>query len=231
MSAYCPRILMHDEDANDPRLPLLLWWALEAKCDSDRDAVLANFTDHKVWDLPIVEQHLLERLMRRFAAAGTRHDLVTCSALLKLAPAQKHRKRLMAGFEAAYAGRSVANLPDDLLAAIDQFAADSPMLGLRQGRAEAVEQAIKTIVDDKADPTLRRQYVQILGEVLRPAALEALMQLATQSRNSALRSAASCAVRRYDDPKIPAEVLGAFAKMTDDERARHCECCCAVGVD
>ena len=30
-------------------------------------------------------------------------------------------KRLMAGFEAAYAGRSVANLPNDLLAAIDRF--------------------------------------------------------------------------------------------------------------
>lgn len=212
-------LLEHDEDASDLRLPLLLWWALEAKCDSDRDAVLAVFADPKVWDLPIVEQHLLERLMRRFAAAGTRHDLVTCSALLKLAPAQKHRKRLMAGFEAAYAGRSVANLPDDLLAAIDQFAADSPMLGLRQGRTQAVEQAIKTIVDDKADPTLRRQYVQILGEILRPAALGALMQLATQSRDSALRSAALLALRRYDDPKIPVEVLGAFSKMTDDERA------------
>jgi putative heme-binding domain-containing protein len=212
-------LLTHDQDADDPRLPLLLWWAIEAKCDSDREAVLALFEDRDICDLPIVERHLLERLMRRFAVAGTRSDLVTCGRLLKLAPAEEHRKRLMAGFEAAYAGRSVANLPDDLLTAIDRFAADSPMLGLRQNRAAAVEQAIKTILDDKADPTLRLQYAQILGEVHRPSALPALLKLATESSDSALRAAALLALRRYDDPEIPSAVLAVFSKMTEDEQA------------
>jgi putative heme-binding domain-containing protein len=212
-------LLAHNEDADDPRLPLLVWWAVESKCEAHREAVLDMLRDRQVWDLPLVERHLLERLMRRFAAAGTRHDLLTASELLKLAPADKHRKRLMAGFEAAYAGRSVANLPDDLLRQIDRFAADSPMLGLRQGRQAAVEQAIKVILDDAADPTLRVQFVQILGEVHQPRAVPALLTLATQSRDSALRSAALLSLRRYDDRTIPASVLAVFAKMTQDEQA------------
>jgi putative heme-binding domain-containing protein len=212
-------LLNHNSDTDDPRLPLLLWWAIEAKCDSDRAAVIALFNDRDVWSLPVVERHLLERLMRRFAAAGTRGDLITCSQLLKLAPADNHRRKLMAGFEAAYAGRSVANLPDDLLAAIDQFAAASPMLGLRQGKAGAVDLAAKTILDDKSDPTVRLQYVQILGEVHQPRAIPALLQLAVESSDSALRSAAMLALRRYDDSQIPSAVLAVYPKLTEDERA------------
>jgi putative heme-binding domain-containing protein len=177
------------------------------------------FGDREMWSLPVVERHLLERLMRRFAAAGTRGDLITCSQLLNLAPAEEHRKKLMAGFEAAYAGRSVANLPDSLLAAIDRFAASSPMLGLRQGKAEAVELAAKTILDDKADPTVRLQYVQILGEVHQPRAAPALLQLAVESSDSALRSAAMLALRRYADSQIPKSVLAVYSKLTEDERA------------
>jgi putative heme-binding domain-containing protein len=180
-------LLTHHSDADDPRLPLLLWWAIEAKCDSDRNAVLAFFDDRPMWDFPIVERHLLERLM--------------------------------AGFEAAFAGRSVANLPDNLLAAIDQFAAASPMLGLRQGKAEAVKQALATVLDDKADPTLRLQYVQILGEVHQPSASPALVRLAVESSDSALRSAAMLSLRRYDDPNIAPAILQLFGKLTEDERA------------
>src|SRR5206468_671005 len=60
------------DDARDPRIPLLIWWAIESKCESDRDAVLKLFEDSPLWTRPIVEQHILERLMRRFASAGTR---------------------------------------------------------------------------------------------------------------------------------------------------------------
>src|SRR4029079_16219566 len=34
-----------DEDAGDPRLPLLIWWALEAKADPDTEKILALFED------------------------------------------------------------------------------------------------------------------------------------------------------------------------------------------
>src|SRR5262249_23638268 len=77
-------LLRHDADATDSRMPLLCWWALEAKCDANRDAVVKLFEDSPFWSQAMVEQHLLERLMRRYAAAGTRKDLLICARLLQL---------------------------------------------------------------------------------------------------------------------------------------------------
>src|SRR6185312_4758913 len=65
-------LLAHDEDAGDIHQPLLLWWAIESKCESDRERVLALFEDSTVWRRPLAQTHLLHRLMRRYAAAGTR---------------------------------------------------------------------------------------------------------------------------------------------------------------
>src|SRR5205823_600409 len=42
------------EDVGDIHIPLLLWWAIEAKADKDRDAVLALFADKAFWDQPMV---------------------------------------------------------------------------------------------------------------------------------------------------------------------------------
>ena len=46
-----------DADMQDPRVPLCLWWALESKAVSDRDAVLAVFDDPKVWDHPLAQTY------------------------------------------------------------------------------------------------------------------------------------------------------------------------------
>ena len=92
-------------------MPLLIWWGLEAKAESDREAVLGVFADPAVWQLPLVRQHLLGRLMRRYAATGARKDLLTCAKLLEQAPHDDARKALMVGFEEAYQGRSLAGLP------------------------------------------------------------------------------------------------------------------------
>ena len=99
----------------DIHVPLLLWWAIEAQAEAHRDAVLAMFEDSQLWSQPIVKQDILHRLMRRYAQAGTRKDLLTCSQLLKLSPSDEYSKLLMRGFEEAFQGRRVANLPDELI--------------------------------------------------------------------------------------------------------------------
>src|SRR5207302_10256845 len=43
-------LLARDEDTADPHVPLLLWWAIEAKAESDRDAVMAMFSEAALWD-------------------------------------------------------------------------------------------------------------------------------------------------------------------------------------
>ena len=79
-------LLARSEDARDIHLPLLLWWAIESKVGTDPEAVLALFKDRAIWELPMVRTAIEERLMRRFAAAGTRRDLTDCARHLTMAP-------------------------------------------------------------------------------------------------------------------------------------------------
>jgi putative membrane-bound dehydrogenase-like protein len=209
-------LLSRGQDAGDIHMPLLLWWAIEAKAGSDPEAVMAMFQDPSVWSLPIVRATVTERLMRRFAAAGTRADLDRCERLLAMAPAKEDAKRLMAGFEAAYAGRSLAGMPSGLAEAVAKYSGQSLTLGLRQGKPESIAEAVRLLADDRADRSKRLQILQILGEVRRQAAAPVVIRLACHSPDNALRTAALSALAAYDDPAIATEVLAAYPNMSDD---------------
>lgn len=217
--AIVRKLLACSEDVDDPRLPLLLWWALEAKVAGSPDTVVQMFREKDTWNLPIVERHITERLMRRFAATGSRKDLFVCAELLTRAPGPEDVKRLMVGFEAAYAGRPLTNLPDELATALLQYSKSSTALGLRQGKPEALDDALKTLADANADRTKQLQYVQILGEVSRPQCVSTLIQLAIGSHDNALQAAALTSLARYDDDTIAPSVLTAYSGMTDDIRS------------
>ncbi|MBL9123697.1 MAG: dehydrogenase, partial [Planctomycetaceae bacterium] len=113
----------HAEDSSDPHLPLLLWWAIERHCGAEREGVLQLLADEEFWRAPLVAEHLLPRIMKRFALAGTRADLLICARLFRSAPDPASRARLLQGFAEAFQGRSMTNLPDELVAAVP---ADSP---------------------------------------------------------------------------------------------------------
>jgi putative heme-binding domain-containing protein len=217
--AIVRNLLTRDEDVNDAHIPLLLWWAIEAKAESDTETVLALFQDTPLWDLPLVRRHIVERLMRRFAATGQRKDLLTCARLLRMSPGPEHTKRLMAGFEAAFAGRSLTNLPEELSAALASYQGVSVILGLRQGRADAVREALAVLADERADKSKQLQYVQVFGEVDQPGCVPVLLKLATQSTDNGLQAAALTALQRYDQEGVGRAVLAAYGRMTDDVRA------------
>ena len=209
-------LLTRSEDAGDIQIPLLLWWAIEAKAGTDPESVLTMFEDRTVWDLPIAKSTVLERLMRRFAAAGTRPDLTRCARLLALAPSPDHIKRLMAGFESAYAGRSLAGLPPELVDALAKYSGQSLTIGLRQGKPDALTEALHLLADERADRAKQLQLLQVLGEVRRPACVPVVLRIACESPDNALRSAALSALAGYDAPAIPARVLEAYPNMADD---------------
>ena len=212
-------LLARDEDLDDVHLPLLLWWAIEAKAESDRDAVANLFDDSSIWQLPIVNKHILHRLMRRYAASGSRKDLVTCAKLLNMAAGDEQRKALMRGFEEAFQGRPLAGLPDELVEAMSKFGGQSVTLALRQGKPEAVEQALAAIADDKADANQRLQYIQIFGEVRQTRSVPVLLKLVQSTADDGLRTAALAALEKYDDPQIAATVLAGYSQWTEDVRS------------
>ena len=209
-------LLAHREDADDIHMPLLIWWAIEAQVSSDPGRVLALFDDPSIWGLPIVRRTVAERVMRRFAAAGSRADLDRCARLLAMAPGPDDARRLMTGFEAAYAGRSLAGLPEALAGAMAKYGGHSLTIGLRQRKPEATAEALRLLSDERGDHSKMIEVLTVLGEVPCPPALPVLLKLAAHSSDNALRTAALAALAAYDDPKIAAEVLAAYPQMSDD---------------
>jgi putative heme-binding domain-containing protein len=212
-------LLEHDADAADLRLPLLLWWAIEAKADSDREAVLALFRDSPFWDRPIVKQYLLDRVMRRYAQTGARKDLLTCATLFNLSPTPEHSKKLMAGFEAAFKGRPLSSLPAELVTAMRRHGVGSVALALRQGESGAIDIALKVLADEKAAPQTRLEYATILGEVKEPASIPVLLGLVKTTRDEPLRKAALGALSPYDDARIAPEVVTVFPRLGKDAQS------------
>jgi len=209
-------LLRHDEDAADNRVPLLIWWAMESKAETDRDQILALFGERSLWLRPLVQQHVLERLMRRYAQAGRREDLLTCAHLLELSPGLEQSEKLMIGFEAGFKGRSLVEVPAELAAAMEKRGVASGALELRQGLWEPTQKALRIVEDETVRTSLRLEYLQLLSEVRVPSAIPDLLALFEKTTNAPVRRAVLVALQQYDEPAIGARTVAAYPKLDSD---------------
>lgn len=212
------QLLTHDADAADIHQPLLLWWAVEAKCAKDRDAVVDMFRDSTVWRGKLAEQAILPRLMRRFAAAGSQKDLRTCTELFRLAPEKKHGLIMLKGFEEAFKGRSSAGLPAELLEEIAKLGGGSIAFAVRQGKADAVSKALALVQNGKTPLPQREELVAILGEARQPQAVPALIALAQSPEPDSLRKTALTALQAFNEERIGAAVVKLYPTLNTDMR-------------
>jgi putative membrane-bound dehydrogenase-like protein len=119
-------------DAADPFMPLLVWWALEDKAISDREAILRVFTMPRAWSNGMLRANAL-RLIRRYAAEGTPEGYTACLNLLDSAPPASLDEALRVLWEGltersrGFSEISTAGLYDNVAALpADQPAAKSP---------------------------------------------------------------------------------------------------------
>ncbi len=204
-------LLKYDEDASDPDNPLLIWWALEAKAETDREAVLALFENADLWSYPIVQQTVLPRLMQRYVMAGGAENYAACTRLLTLAPAARKAKPLLTGLQEGLRGRDITSLPPDLAQALQPFKAEfgegALALELRQGQLQAVTQTLKIIEDEQANFSERLSYIRIMGEIDEPESVPVLLNIAESNQTSgALKQAALQALQRYDRAEIGSQI-------------------------
>jgi putative heme-binding domain-containing protein len=211
-------LLAHDRDAGDPRQPLMLWWAIEQHCESDKLAVLSLFSDAELWRSPIVQNHLLHRLARRFAATGRRDDLLALATLFQRSPGPAQTARLTQGFEEASQGRPLAGLPAELVDAMEKAGSNSLLIGVRRGNASSIQQAVQRIQDEKIETARRLQLVQVLGETRQEPALPALLALVRDSKSSDLRRAALGALQSFDQLVVGTDIVAAFPSLPADVR-------------
>jgi putative heme-binding domain-containing protein len=209
-------LITHDADADDPRMPLLLWWAIEAKAGSDRDQVLGLLAEPGVWQRPLIRSAVLARLMRRYATAGSRADLTTCARLLDLATSKNDAAILLTGFDEAFKGRPMSGFPDELLQALARHGGESLLLEVRSGRPGAIAKALGLMADGKADASVRLGLVEVCAEVDVPGCVPVLLTLLDPATDPRILKAAIAALQRYDDGLVPGAALAAYPGLAHD---------------
>jgi len=216
--AIVRQLLTHSEDVTDVHIPLLLWWAMESKAESHRAEVVALFRDKSIWQLPLVRTHLVERVMQRYAKAGTRTDLLICAELFALSPDKSSTGKLMKGFEAAYQGRTLSGLPTELVTALTKAGGGSLSLRVRQGNEAAVEEALKLIADAKTPKPTQIEFIKTFGEVSQPKSVPVLLSLLAKSNDSAIRLSLLNALMSYRDDAIGVEVVRLYPQLDTDSQ-------------
>ena len=206
-------LMMREEDATDPFLPLLIWWAIQEQIDPAPDQVLALFDDPTAWDAAIVFDDLLPRLMRRFAMTGKRADLLACARLLGTAPSEKHSQQLLTGFDEAFRGRGITGLPDELLAAMSRFGKVPLLMRVRQGEPDAMQEALALVKNTKAETGERVSMIRALGELAFEPAKTILLDLATSENLPQVQMAALAAAGNFDDPEIAEKVIASVSDL------------------
>ena len=207
-------VLGHDRATQDPYIPLLCWWVFEAHIPAANNDVLALFKSSALWGKPMVFEHILSRLARRYAVDDKRAHLLLCAEFFRFAPSQQHAVQLMKGFEEAFRGRAMTGLPDELIAAITKSDQAPLVFRLKQGDPDAVAEAIKRIQDEKADDRLA--LVRAFGAISEPKAVPALLAIVSSPAPHALRKAALASLSSYDDEGIGVKTVELLPRLTGD---------------
>ena len=148
-------LLLRAEDVSDKHVPLLLWWAVESKCATDRDAILRMLEDSTFWHAPLVQKFIIARLGQRFTAERSDANLETAAKLFALAPTPADADELIKGMEAGLQGDAVKSVPAALQQRVAELWASrtpTPTLisfAVRLGLTAAEQAALARIADAK----------------------------------------------------------------------------------
>ena len=212
------------EDASG-HLPLLAWWALEAKAEKERAAVFTFLkSDPAFLQTPLFRDHLAERLAKRYALAGGEENLRSCADLLALTNDAALRGKFIAGIASAFEGAEMPKLPDSLATALsDHMAKESGgdlTLALRSGDAAALKKALALLADAKASNTARIAVARTLSELGKTEAVAPMVAiLSNGSASPSLKRGILQAAARFDDKRIPQAVLEGYERNISGDKA------------
>ena len=203
-----------EEDRQDKRIPLMLWWTLESKAESDRDALLALFRDAAVWQKPLARTHGAHHLAQRWAMAGGKENFDACAKLLASAPRAEDRALVVEGLADAFEGGKIPELPPALATALNAHLAsklDSDLaLAVKTGNAEAAKKAIAIIRDDKTSTANRVALVQAFADAGNREVIPAILQVFSRPGNPTVRQALLPVAAKFADPALAAAVLKTY---------------------
>lgn len=220
------RVMMtRDQDLQDPRLPLLLWWALENKAESDREHLLDLFDESSVWHSQLAREFAIRNLARRWALAGGTDNLNACAGLLRRAPRDSDRTLVIDGIASAFQGTQMPSMPpalaEPLHAHLKKLVEDDLLLAVKAGDQTAVKKALNVISDPSPPVEKRIALLDALAAANNRDLPPVLKKLLQSNDNLPLKLAALNAAGRYDDVEFAKIVLTGYeARFAGDPALR-----------
>jgi putative heme-binding domain-containing protein len=215
-------LLKHEEDLQDPHLPLMVWWALESHAESWNE-IEKMLADKSLWNAPMFRKEIAGRLVQRYATTAESENLKRCERLVQLAPDQVSIDELLRGLNRAFQGRTIPPLPAGLAAHLNKYqqelGSSGLVIGLRQGSPTAVDEALKVLTDNSQELGLRTELARCLGEIQSDASLPTLLNLAIGrgSAEPALQRVALVSLRNFSKDSIAGTVIGAMGGSISQE--------------
>jgi putative membrane-bound dehydrogenase-like protein len=218
-------LLQRTEDVEDPQIPLLLWWAIEDKAESDRQQVFSLLERPNAWRNPLMRQFIVSRLSRRYMAAGSDTDLTTCARLLAAAPGPLEVDLLIQGMDQALQGRRLRRAPAALTSKVVELSRMRPddlvllRLGLHVGSTQAHERATQIIENRQAPASDRIQIIEVLSQLGEAECVPILLRRFSDNHDATtVRAAALRGLQPFPDSHIAGIVLALYSTLPPDLR-------------
>lgn len=220
-------IALRDLDADDPQVPLLLWWALERHATASLADTEARFTIDHARDNRLIGVTLLPRLVRRLASAGGPECDRLCARLIEAPQSDLQlRERLLDALEQGLRARPGPAIDPALRAALDHLANHGTesitldRLLIRVGDDRALQRAFAVAVDRSAPEQSRLAYIEAISAAAAPKARALLLGLAIGDDPAAIQIAALDGLGRFDDDSITDRLLAAYQGKPTAWKAR-----------
>lgn len=237
-------------DYEDPRIPLMLWWAVEAKAFTESDKWIRLFGERDAWSKPLRLDMGL-RLIRRFAAEGTRTGYELAERLLATAPVDEGLKAVDIGLAergvAQPGGMGMVGLFDSVSIPRRASRSHSPRfetlspslteritrdwrhhpteitrlrLALRAELPVAAQALREAILAPATEPEDRRNLLGLMAEMGTVADLPLALGLLEGNEPFEVKAAALDVVTRFGDDRATVALLKRYPEATPELRSR-----------
>lgn len=208
-------------EADDPFLPLLLWWAVEDLMTRDAKRADELFASAEFGESQIARTTLLERVARRLSADAAWDRVANLASRLR---DPRDWPSVVRGLEHGTYGKQYDRVPEPLLpmlrkARSDLRESDWIPLAVRLGDAMAYEQLLKTVSERETAEIV--PLIELLGELGRTDAVSILARRVREKNLATpIRSAAMVALSTIGGDEATTVIAEILPELSADLRAK-----------
>ena len=219
-------LLEGSQDLSDPHIPLLIWWAFEAKLREDPPIVQPWIQERISSGLPLLDQVILPCLGRRFSVDRSHKDLLVCLRLLELATSDVQIRALAQGIAEGLGGAPLPNCPTELLRKVETLIGKMPSdasvlsLAIRLGSVPGVSRALEKLRDPSTSEESRITLMNTLADCRKRESLDLLLEAFGRGDSPRIRSEALISLQHFQENRIAHTLLQTYPEAGAEIRPK-----------